>query len=781
MSIGFLAHRLSRRPARVAARAAAVAAAAALETLEARQLFATFAATEDAFVREGAFANTNFGAAAALFTKNTAGDAREAYVKFDVSGSPTVGTAVLRVDAKTQAAATPDQRVAIYAASSTSWVEGNGTTTNDAGDGADTDNSPANEITFANRPAAAGAPLDIITVSGSQEQGYAFDVTRYVRAEKAAGHNTVAFVIRNLDAGTEYVSYVSREGGEFGPSLDVTTDAGPAATATVADIDPPTGATTDITVTYTDSDKVEILSISPDDVLVLGPDGQALNVTSAVATGTSSATSLAVTYTVAAPGGSWDAADVGTYSVRLAAGQVADVLENVAPPGVLATFNVGNPTPPVGEGPAATFAAGPVTGGAATHSFNVTYADANNVARASIGAGNVSVSGPAGTLAVTGITVSSDADGPSLVATYTVAAPGGAWDAADNGTYTVALLAEQVKDANGNSAAAGTLGTFTAAAVGEPGDRTRVGAFGSGTANPRGLTFTDADGTIISVTIKTGQGQVFLQEGAYGIDLTGTTGASALSIKTRGGDGRMRLGDSTATGGLRSINAKTADLVGAFDTGGSLGKATLGNVTGGSLVVGTGGQVALTVGDVTNFSIDSDSVIKSIKANLWSDDGAADLISAPDFGTLAVKGNFGADIDAASVKSLKVGGALVGASIRTAGNIGKVTAGGMSDSAILAGVNGAALPQSSAGFANAGAEIKGVTIKGTFSNSAVAAPTIGKLALGTVQPANNGTPLGVAADSVKSLTATAGGALRLSKLTDPSDSTTFQDFVVRIV
>src|SRR5207253_7289808 len=141
-------------------------------------------------------------------------------------------------------------------------------------------------------------------------------------------------------------------------------------------------------------------------------------------------------------------ADAGAYSVRLAAGQVTDVLENVAAPGVLTTFNVGTATPPPGEGPGATFAAGSaVTSGATTYTFTVTYADPDNVIRASIDADDLSITGPGGPLTVTDVSVQPDADGPSLVATYTVAAPGGAWDSADDGTYTVSLLDRQVFDA----------------------------------------------------------------------------------------------------------------------------------------------------------------------------------------------------------------------------------------------------------------------------------------------------------------------------------------------
>src|SRR5205823_13774781 len=48
-------------------------------------------------------------------------------------------------------------------------------------------------------------------------------------------------------------------------------------------------------------------------------------------------------------------------------------------------------------------------------------------------------------------------------ATYNVPAPGGTFDVADNGTYTVAVQANQVFNTGGNPVAAGTLGTFVVA------------------------------------------------------------------------------------------------------------------------------------------------------------------------------------------------------------------------------------------------------------------------------------------------------------------------------
>ncbi len=50
--------------------------------------------------------------------------------------------------------------------------------------------------------------------------------------------------------------------------------------------------------------------------------------------------------------------------------------------------------------------------------------------------------------------------------TYTLTPPGGVWDAADNGTYTIDLNANEVFDTattGANAAAAATLGTFEVA------------------------------------------------------------------------------------------------------------------------------------------------------------------------------------------------------------------------------------------------------------------------------------------------------------------------------
>ncbi|WP_218159339.1 hypothetical protein, partial [Alloyangia pacifica] len=87
----------------------------------------------------------------------------------------------------------------------------------------------------------------------------------------------------------------------------------------------------------------------------------------------------------------------------------------------------------------------------------------------SIGVEDISVTGPGGALTVTGVSLDVGSDGTPRSATYTVAAPGGSWDTADNGAYTVALLGGQVVDTSGNPVAAdAALASFNVAVPDSP-------------------------------------------------------------------------------------------------------------------------------------------------------------------------------------------------------------------------------------------------------------------------------------------------------------------------
>ena len=83
---------------------------------------------------------------------------------------------------------------------------------------------------------------------------------------------------------------------------------------------------------------------------------------------------------------------------------------------------------------------------------------------ASVATGNLSVTGPNGYSQVaTLVSRKLSTNGKSVTAVYSVPAPGGSWDASDNGTYTILVVANQVKDTAGNAVVAGGLGTFAVA------------------------------------------------------------------------------------------------------------------------------------------------------------------------------------------------------------------------------------------------------------------------------------------------------------------------------
>jgi hypothetical protein len=111
--------------------------------------------------------------------------------------------------------------------------------------------------------------------------------------------------------------------------------------------------------------------------------------------------------------------------------------------------------------------------GATSYTFTITYQDNVAVAAATVPGALVEVVPPGegdpitATLISTSSTGSTDSlgDAQGLVVTYRITPPGGAWSAADDGTYAVTLGGSPISDLAGNSVATGTLGTFTVQTV----------------------------------------------------------------------------------------------------------------------------------------------------------------------------------------------------------------------------------------------------------------------------------------------------------------------------
>lgn len=102
--------------------------------------------------------------------------------------------------------------------------------------------------------------------------------------------------------------------------------------------------------------------------------------------------------------------------------------------------------------------------GGAGYEFTVRYYDTTAVDAATLDGADLIVTGPNGySQLATLVSLAAPDDttaGTARTARYRVSAPGGAWDAADAGLYSVALRAGQVRDTTGNAYAAATLGQF---------------------------------------------------------------------------------------------------------------------------------------------------------------------------------------------------------------------------------------------------------------------------------------------------------------------------------
>ena len=187
--------------------------AAAVEPLEGRRhLDATFSAVADAFVRGGADASKNFGAAAVLEAKLTSdvGFTRNAYLKFDLSKLVgNVGSVKLRLYGNRHTAADKaGLGFAVKAVASTTWGE--------------------KSINWGNKP-AQGSTIAIGTVTATQAGWQTVDVTSYVKQQLAKGVKTISLAVvatsKNTDA---YFKFDAREAAGSNEAKLVVTSPAPA-------------------------------------------------------------------------------------------------------------------------------------------------------------------------------------------------------------------------------------------------------------------------------------------------------------------------------------------------------------------------------------------------------------------------------------------------------------------------------------------------------------------------------------------------------------------------
>ncbi len=129
----------------------------------------------------------------------------------------------------------------------------------------------------------------------------------------------------------------SQDGAVASHAYLIDTAAPVAATPVRANLVDPAGPTFTFTVQYTDGGGAGLdpATLGTDDVVVTGPAGALVVAGHSVANGT-------VTYTAAAPGGAWDAPELGDYTIAIAGGAVRDRAGNAVPANATAhVFHVG--------------------------------------------------------------------------------------------------------------------------------------------------------------------------------------------------------------------------------------------------------------------------------------------------------------------------------------------------------------------------------------------------------------------------------------------------------
>jgi len=163
---------------------------------------ATLSAAADAYVRDGATADTNFGADPSLVVKRGPagqGVTRESYLRFDLAGVGTVNHAVLRLYGRLNGTSNSNVAVAAYGVADTSWSESG--------------------ITYNNRPFTAAA-IGSAVVTDSTARWYEFDVTAYVQSVRATGR--AGFALKNALETIDAVLFNSGENAFNQPQLVIT-------------------------------------------------------------------------------------------------------------------------------------------------------------------------------------------------------------------------------------------------------------------------------------------------------------------------------------------------------------------------------------------------------------------------------------------------------------------------------------------------------------------------------------------------------------------------------
>jgi uncharacterized repeat protein (TIGR03803 family) len=184
---------------------------------------------------------------------------------------------------------------------------------------------------------------------------------------------------------------------------------------------------------------------------------------------------------------------------------------------------------------------------AAPEQLQVEFTDPVSILLSSLGSDNLLVTLPDGTSELATYLGIAAGTAQDLYADYSVAAPGGTWTAADNGTYTISLVAKTVANANLSVAGVPDLGTFVVDVT-----------------NGTGSTGTDLPSTVTVAasvpSLKTGNIILFTAAvTGTGGTATGTVtfynGTTVLGTGTVDGSGKAYYSTAALAGGTYNVTA----------------------------------------------------------------------------------------------------------------------------------------------------------------------------------------------------------------------------------
>ncbi len=262
------------------------------------------------------------------------------------------------------------------------------------------------------------------------------------------------------------------------------------------------------------------------------------------------------------------------------------------------------------------------------------------------------------------------------------------------------------------------------------------------------------------------------------------TGGSVEAITAPGLNVLSIAGDFAPNLILNGLNNTTRTLTAATVRGQITGgtwniTGDVGRLYAGSIAAGWSEAIS---GTLTSFIVNS-----NLASNLDAGSIRSAVIHGDLSGNVTTRDAF--DARSSSLGKLVVSGAMTNSFVQSSGSIGLIVAGAMVGTHIFAGASSTAsqFPSALGDFVSP-ARIARVAVKSsasvtTFSDSTIAAASLGSMSLGSILSNNNaGVPFGVVGDVITSVVArTAGKTFAASKLLDPSQSLTLDDFQVRVL